>query len=311
LKRPAISRFVAALVLGAVALVALAQEAITSRAPYWPALKGTPMLQEWYSDIPWHQKLGTFAGNEIDAPLILPYEALSGPERTFCTTHNMSPDDCMIELGINNILGMHRIETLYDPTDRRIANAPECKAPFQCTEVRLELSSFWTRSTGSAVALVPEPFGRRYDLGPMGDVYGGYQITDGSTYAPQMLWEMAHYCDSKFPSNGDTQDPVCYGDYLSPMNNGFNPLRDTNLAQWPRSQPWSIFPKSIVKTKAGIHRSNTGRCLSAGPGDLKFSAGACSTATGDHSLIECEIASDSYLCRDDTVECDRYCKCAF
>jgi CxxC motif-containing protein (DUF1111 family) len=242
LKRPAISRFVAALVLGAVALVALAQEAITSRAPYWPALKGTPMLQEWYSDIPWHQKLGTFAGNEIDAPLILPYEALSGPERTFCTTHNMSPDDCMIELGINNILGMHRIETLYDPTDRRIANAPECKAPFQCTEVRLELSSFWTRSTGSAVALVPEPFGRRYDLGPMGDVYGGYQITDGSTYAPQMLWEMAHYCDSKFPSNGDTQDPVCYGDYLSPMNNGFNPLRDTNLAQWPRSQPWSIFP---------------------------------------------------------------------
>src|SRR5262249_31203671 len=151
--------------------------------------------------------------NEIDAPLVLPYEALPDTETSYCTKQALSPEQCMIETGVNNVLGMRRIETLYDPADPRILNAPECKAPFQCTEVRLEMSSFWSRSTGSEVDLVPEPFGKRYDLGPQGDQYGGYQITDGSTYAPQMLWEMAHYCDSRFPSNGDAQDPVCYGDY--------------------------------------------------------------------------------------------------
>ena len=72
--------------------------------------------------------------------------------------------------------------------------------------------------------------------------YYGYVITDGSTYAPQMPWYMAHYCDSLFPNNAnDVQDPVCYGDYFSPMNNGFNPM-GKGYADWPRSSPWSVYP---------------------------------------------------------------------
>ena len=72
--------------------------------------------------------------------------------------------------------------------------------------------------------------------------YGGYVITDGSTYAPQMPWYMAHYCDACFATpTKDVQDPVCYGDYFSPMNNGFNPLNPNRRSRWPRSVPWSVF----------------------------------------------------------------------
>jgi hypothetical protein len=80
-------------------------------------------------------------------------------------------------------------------------------------------------------------------MAPGNDFYGGYTITDGSTYAPQMPWYMAHYCDSFFPDTAnDVQDPVCYGDYFSPMNNGFNPLPTVRADEWPKSAPWSVFP---------------------------------------------------------------------
>ncbi len=119
-----------------------------------------PLVKEWYSDIPWHQKLGTFAGNEIDEALVLPYDALGAQEKAFCTSKNLKQEDCMLELGVNNILGMLRTDTLYAPQDPKIKAAPSARIrALPCIEVMLELSSFWTRSTGSAVALQPRPFG--------------------------------------------------------------------------------------------------------------------------------------------------------
>ena len=202
------------------------------------------MVKEWYTDIPWHQKLGTFAGNEIDEALILPYEALGDQEKTFCTNHKLTPEDCMLELGINNVLGTLRTDTLYNPQQTKITDAQECKDPtLPCIEVMLELSSFWTRSNGSGPELQQRPFGTEP---PNNDFYGGYTITDGSTYAPQMPWYMAHYCDSLFPNNvNDVQDPVCYGDYFSPMNNGFNPM-GKGYEDWPRSSPWSVYPATTI-----------------------------------------------------------------
>jgi CxxC motif-containing protein (DUF1111 family) len=159
----------------------------------------------------------------------------------------------MIETGINNILGTHRTDTLYDPTDAKIIAAKECKSNSQpCIEVKLDLSSFWTRSAGSGkdsvIELQPRPFGTEpattvtYNgVTFPNQYYGGYTITDGSTYAPQMPWYMAHYCDSQFGmTDNDVQDPVCYGDYLSPMNDGFNAFLGKD---WPNSgAPWSVYP---------------------------------------------------------------------
>lgn len=233
------------------AIVFLAGSSDAQRAPFWPATTGDPVIQEWYADIPWHQKLGTYAGNEIDVPIILPYDALPQAEKDFCTRHNLSEPACMLEVGINNVLGVYRTDTLYDPADDRIKNAAECsKDPTQpCVEVKLELSSFWTRSTGSSVEVQPRPFGTEPQHQPdppftqdLPSYYGGYTITDGSTYAPQLPWYMSHYCDALYPSTADTQDPVCYADYFSPMNSGFNLLPTKRLDEWPRSVPWSVFP---------------------------------------------------------------------
>ena len=219
---------------------ARAQEA-GPRSPFWPAVDGAPVVQEWYSDIPWHQKLGTFAGNEIDEALVLPYDALDAQAQALCATRKLTQEDCMLELGVNNILGILRTDTPYAAQDPKILAAKECRDPLlPCIEVKLELSSFWTRSEGSGVALLPRPFGK--EPPDASGYYGGYTVTDGSSYAPQMPWYLAHYCDSQFPKGvNDVQDPVCYGDYFSPMNNGFNPM-GKGATDWPRSQPWSIFP---------------------------------------------------------------------
>jgi CxxC motif-containing protein (DUF1111 family) len=237
MRSAAVTSVIAAL---AVAVAALAQEAAAQRAPFWPALKGNPTLTEWYADIPWLQKLGTFTGNSINVPLIMPYEVLPVEATTHCNTQTppLSEEACMIETGVINILGYHRIDTLYDPDDQRIKNAAECAPPNQCTEVRLEVSNFQASSMGSTAALVPQKIGSFLRQ----PVYGGFYITDASTYAPQMLWEMSHYCDSKFSPKGDMQDPVCYADYFSPMNDGFHVLPRTSVNDWPRSVPWSVFP---------------------------------------------------------------------
>ena len=262
MRRLTITGLIAALTVGTVVLLASAppsaqDQETGNRAPFWPGTKGRPVLKEWYTDIPWHQKLGTFAGNEIDEALVLPYEALGEPEKKFCTDHKLTPEDCMLELGINNVLGTLRTDTLYNPQGAKIRNAKECQDPtLPCIEVELELSSFWTRRKGSGAELQPRPFGKEP---PTNDFYGGYTITDGTTYAPQMPWYMAHYCDSFFPQGPDAQDPVCYGDYFSPFNDGFNLLPRTQAAQWPNSAPWSVFP-------SGTPPAPTNHCK---PGETK------------------------------------------
>jgi CxxC motif-containing protein (DUF1111 family) len=228
-----------------IVLVATAQ--VSSRPSFWPKTKGAAVVNEWYSDIPWHQKLGTRDGNEIDVALVLPYDALPPAEKDFCTREKLTEQQCMIEIGIVNVLGTNRIDTPYDPADP-LFKPDECKdAALPCIEVKLDLSSFWTRSAagGTTVELQRRMFGKDPPQPPDSSndpKTRGYAITDGSTYAPQMGWFTSHYCDLLFPDSVDVQDPVCYADYLSPMNDGFNVLKDTLYNQWPKSIPWSVFP---------------------------------------------------------------------
>jgi CxxC motif-containing protein (DUF1111 family) len=244
LKRPSITNLIAASLLATFALVAPAQTPATGRPSYWPAIRSdvTP-LTEWFSDVPWHQKLGTYAGNEILVPLIFPYEVLPKESIDYCKTPDpthpdfkFSQEDCMIEVGVGNILGYHRIDTLYATSDSRISATCTTQA---CTEVRLEISNYMVRSTPTGVKLVAEK------IAPMDQArqgLGGFNITDGTTYGPQMLWEMSHYCDSMF-ALGDMQDPVCYADYFSSMNSGFNNIAGKSFDKWPQqSAAWSVFP---------------------------------------------------------------------
>jgi hypothetical protein len=92
----------------------------------------------------------------------------------------------------------------------------------------------WSATSTMGYCLRPPP------VPPGGTYYNGYVINDGGSYAPQMPWYMSHYCDSKLAN--DLQDPVCYADYLSPMNAGFNllPMKDGSV--WPNSAPFSVYP---------------------------------------------------------------------
>ena len=249
-----ITGLIGALAVGALVLLAVGPPSAPAedRPKFWPALSQTDRpvkVTEWYSDVPWHQKLGTYAGNDINEAIVLPYEVLSGTDKTYCTDHQLTeaactPEDldckdrkkaaCMLEVGVTNVLGTLRTDTLYDDKSSLIQNAPECQdKTLPCIEVKLELSNFSTQSTG---AIQPRKFGT--EPGLQSD---GYTITDGSTYAPQMPWYMAHYCDAFF-KDGDAQDPVCYGDYLSPFEDGFNLKPKTAFEEWPSSVPWSVFP---------------------------------------------------------------------
>jgi hypothetical protein len=253
MRRLTISGLIAALTLVSFVVVASAQVTPPPdpqpRPDFWPKIDTTKPapVAEWYSDVPWHQKLGTFAGNEIDEALVLPYEALGDNEKAFCNNPTELPQQaaCMIETGINSILGTYRIDTPYDQTADKIKAATYCKSTSHpssqpCIEVKLALAMFWTRSdpAGSVLQLQPRPFGDDTKQEPN---YGGYVITDGTAYAPQMPWYMSHYCEAGFTA-GDGLDPVCYADYFTSFNDGFNILPMKQATAWPDSFPWSVSP---------------------------------------------------------------------
>jgi hypothetical protein len=151
----------------------------------------------------------------------------------------------MIETGINSILGTYRTDTPYDQTADKIKAATYCKSTSHpssqpCIEVKLALAMFWTRSdvAGSVLQLHPRPFGDDTKAEPN---YGGYVISDGTAYAPQMPWYMSHYCEAGF-TLGDGLDPVCYADYFTSFNDGFNILPMKQATAWPDSFPWSVSP---------------------------------------------------------------------
>jgi CxxC motif-containing protein (DUF1111 family) len=290
MRRLTIAGLIVVLTLGIFVLVASVLVASAQTRPsYWPGRISPTgvvckdpgpcpyVLQEWFSDLPWTQKLGTYRGNEIDEAYMLPYAALPPQNQAYCNNQNpkLSPERCMIETGINSIVGILRTDTLYNPADNLIKGATRCQPGFNpatgcsktlaycldksfpCTEVQLAVSMFWTRSDDAAnktLTLDPRPIGREPQGCPTVDpppncipnaYYGGFVLTDGQTYAPQMPWYMSHYCDSQFPKGtADVQDPACYADYLSPMNDGFN-TTTTGQAGWPNNAaPWSVFPSN-------------------------------------------------------------------
>lgn len=66
----------------------------------------------------------------------------------------------MLELGVNNVLGMLRADTPYAAGDPKIQAAPGCHdATLPRIEVQLTLASFWTRNSGGRIALLPRPLG--------------------------------------------------------------------------------------------------------------------------------------------------------
>ena len=147
--RLTIAGLIAALTFGTFVVVAAAQvkpvPGVTRApptpepAPFWPSTEGqTSVVGEWYSDIPWHQKLGTFSGNQLDEAIVLPYEALTASDSPLGKnaganyTSDRTPEGrCMIEIGINSILGTYRTDTPYDPKYPNTKTMGKCQSNLQ------------------------------------------------------------------------------------------------------------------------------------------------------------------------------------
>jgi hypothetical protein len=77
-----------------------------------PPATGEILVDEWYTDLPWHQKLSTLDSNLIDVPFVLPFEALPKEyrDRKNCAAE---PARCMLRYGVFDVMGMHRTDTVY------------------------------------------------------------------------------------------------------------------------------------------------------------------------------------------------------
>jgi hypothetical protein len=159
--------------------------------PCWPNTTGAPAFSESYSDIPWHQKLGTYVGNRFDEALVLPFgvlqqfegQAVTLPNGTKATIMNvtycknyklsapdapvgdafpLSPERCMIETGINNIISILRTDTPYQTDDPLITAAKRCQPPatlvpvYQGGNPSNQVLSF-TCSNPNSIANCPDP----------------------------------------------------------------------------------------------------------------------------------------------------------
>jgi Di-haem oxidoreductase, putative peroxidase len=253
-----------------------------NQTPCWPANTGVAAVSEWYSDIPWAQRLGTYRGGEFLQAIMLPYIALPADNKNSCgnPTDLKAQARCMINTGVTSVFGFSRTDTPYKQTDLLITAAKRCNAvdpmgtgkctvtPFTyclgatqtpgapapsqaCIQVMLQISGWSDQKTPSGVGLAKRTFGNDYQT-----PFNGVVITDSNSYAPQMPWYMSHYCDSLFDQATDSHDVVCYGDYISDMNTLLNNTGSggTTNYTWPNSNaPVSVWPQEPAPPAASNH----------------------------------------------------------
>jgi len=175
---------------------------------------GDKLVDEWFSDLPWHQKLSTVDSNLIDIPFILPHAAIS---KEFCPDNLNSKERarCMLRYGIVNVMAMHRTDTLYRPGETPDYPFLDC-ADGNCVEMKFEVQRINTQTNDDFAAdLVSN---KNYDLGFNNEGKKvsvpslGFAITESTIFAPWRPWHTGHYC-VVFADN--ISDSVCYENYFT------------------------------------------------------------------------------------------------
>ena len=197
--------------------------------PYNPSPLGgsappTVLVEEFYTDIPWHQKLSTKDSNLIDIPMVMPFDAIAFKDAK-CKAANMTAKEkarCMLQYGIVNVMGMERTDTLYD-SGKAPANCPDTNK--DCVEVKLKVQRFHSNTTNSEgyeadeIRNNPGMAINKNETDPKKkDVIIpslGYAITEATMFVPWLSpWPIGHYCAKGYD---DVHDAVCYEDYFTTM----------------------------------------------------------------------------------------------
>ncbi len=202
---------------------------------------GDKLVDEWFADLPWHQKLSTLHSNEIDIPFVLPFAAIpSGLD----ATNTLDPARYMLRYGIVNVMAMHRTDTLYRPGETPNHPFLDC-ADGNCVEMKFEIQRFHTQTT--------DPSGYAADIvtnnsHPIRDTKIpslGFAITESTIFAPWRSWHTGHYC-AVFADN--ISDSVCYEDYfttqLQAQTNLVTPVGETPSGDtWLLTRPALFWPQ--------------------------------------------------------------------
>jgi hypothetical protein len=188
-------------------------ECLRMDAPPVPA-SGEVLVDEWFSDLPWNQKLSTWLSNLINTPFVLPFAALPAAyrENDACAA---DPARCMLRYGIVNVVGIHRTDTLYKGDEALTPD--DCQAG-DCVEVKLDIHRFHT-ATDDPKGYAPEEI--RNNPGqtqnpqpgnpPTSIATLGFAVTEATIFAPWRPWYMGHFC----AVNTNIRDSVCYDDYFT------------------------------------------------------------------------------------------------
>jgi len=203
------------------------------------AATGERLVDEWFADLPWHQKLSTKNSNDIDIPFVLPFEALSftGLEKgkAECEAPATAAERarCILRYGIVNVMGLHRTDTLYNADEA--PQGQDCQAG-NCVEVKLQIQRFHT--------LTDDPSGYEPDLirnnplpvGTPGPPSLGFAITEATIFAPWRPWYMGHFCGVK---NARVDNSVCYDDYFTTQLQASGP----GVSNWLNDRPALFVPR--------------------------------------------------------------------
>jgi len=203
------------------------------------AATGQLLVDEWFADLPWHQKLSTKNSNDIDIPFVLPFEALSfaglPKGEAECGTAATATDRarCILRYGIVDVMGLHRTDTLY-----RADEAPagqDCQGD-DCVEVKLQIQRFHT--------LTDDEPGYESDLirnnplpaGTPGPPSLGFAITESTIFAPWRPWYMGHFCGVE---KARVDNSVCYDDYFTTQLQASG----AGVANWLTDRPALFVPR--------------------------------------------------------------------
>ncbi len=180
-----------------------------------------PLVDEWFTDLPWHQKLSTLDSNLIDVPFVMPFKALPADTCPSATTETEQAR-CMLRYGIVDVMAIHRTDRLYRPGEAPTRQGQDCDNG-DCVEVKIEVQRLHTLTDdpkGYAADVVRndphkgDPPTYPPDPPPADPAVPslGFAITEATIFAPWEPWYLGHYCGK---DRADYIDSVCYDDYFT------------------------------------------------------------------------------------------------
>lgn len=214
---------------------------------------GQILVDEWYSDLPWHQKLSTKDSNLIDTPFVMPFEALP---HGVCQSakSQIEKSRCMLRYGVVNIMALHRTDTLYKPNET--PKGQYCQDN-NCVEVKIKVQRFHTltdNKAGYQADVIRNNSWPNQDERRIPSL--GFAITEATIFAPWLPWYTGHYCAV---TKDNIADSVCYEDYFTTQ---LQAPADTSINEaWLKDAPALFVPSGTERGYTRFCKSGNDACL--------------------------------------------------